>query len=282
MTLPSSFLSGILPRMNTAPTNPFPGMNPYLEAEWADVHPRLLIYASAQLQRELPPGLKARVEQDLLIKEAGAGREVVPDVAVWQRREEPPADSERAAVLDRPVTTEPVKVLLPPRFRRHLEITDSRGRLVTAIEIVSPSNKRGRDSASYARKRDMFIDSGVNLVEIDLARRGGLASALFDAAPFVEKAGWDTPPPYLVTVVRATEVDARELYAIRLNERLPTIRVPLRESDEDAPLDLQAMIEQCYVEGGYDDTDYSREPEPPLSSEESAWMDTLLKSKGLR
>ena len=268
--------------MNSAQINPFPGMNPYLEAEWSDVHPRLLIYASAQLQRELPPGLKARVEQDLRIKEADGGREVIPDVVVWERPDAGQGGSSVTATLGRPVTNEPLKVMLPPRFRRHLEITDSRGRLVTAIEFISPSNKRGWDSASYARKRDRLIFSGVNLVEIDLIRRGGLASVLFDAAPFVEEAGLETPPPYLVAVVRATEIDARELYPIRLSERLPVIRVPLRETDADVALDLQAMIEQCYIEGGYSDINYAQDPEPPLSPEDSKWLDELLKSKGLR
>ncbi len=269
--------------MNTAQTNPFPGMNPYLEAEWADVHPRLLIYASAHLQRELPPGLKARVEQDLQITEGpGENKRVIPDVVIWQRPGDSGGGRAHAAVLDTPASTQPQKVMLPSRYRRHLEITDSRGKLITAIEVVSPSNKRGRDSASYLRKRDMFIDSGVNLVEIDLIRSGGLAAVLFDAAPFVEEAAWKSSPPYLVSVVRAKEIDARELYPVRLSEKLPVISVPLRETDADVTLDLQAMIEQCYVEGGYDDTDYTRDPEPPLSTEDTAWLDELLKAKGLR
>lgn len=34
--------------------SPFPGMDPYLEQFWRDVHARLIIYAADQLQAKLP------------------------------------------------------------------------------------------------------------------------------------------------------------------------------------------------------------------------------------
>ena len=40
--------------------NPFPGMNPWLEAHWGDVHTSLTTYACDQLQPQLPAGLRAR------------------------------------------------------------------------------------------------------------------------------------------------------------------------------------------------------------------------------
>ncbi len=39
--------------------SPFPGMDPYLEAHWRDVHARLIIYASDALQVLLPGSLRA-------------------------------------------------------------------------------------------------------------------------------------------------------------------------------------------------------------------------------
>src|SRR4051812_1188035 len=48
--------------------SPFPGMDPYLEAHWRDVHARLIIYASDALQRVLPGSLRARVEESVLLK----------------------------------------------------------------------------------------------------------------------------------------------------------------------------------------------------------------------
>ena len=49
-----------------------------------------------------------------------------------------------------------------------------------------------------------------------------------------------------------------EIYPLPLAERLPAIRVPLRQSDADVSLDLQALIDQCYENGGYDTIDYRR------------------------
>ena len=39
--------------------SPFPGMDPYLERFWRDVHARLIIYAADQLQENLPSDLRA-------------------------------------------------------------------------------------------------------------------------------------------------------------------------------------------------------------------------------
>ena len=41
--------------------SPFPGMDPYLEQFWRDVHARLIIYAADQLQGRLPGDLRARL-----------------------------------------------------------------------------------------------------------------------------------------------------------------------------------------------------------------------------
>lgn len=264
----------------STPMNPFPGMNPYLEQHWADVHPSLLIYAKARLQAELPAGLKARVEQDVVIDDQGWR----PDVSVWERSESPASQGGAgAAVIDYSTATKPVRVKMLPRPRRHLAIKDHRGSLVTVIEVLSYANKRGKDSDSYARKREMLMSSGINIVEIDLLRRGGLAFLLFDDGELTDKVDWaNHPPPYCVSVYRDTDRDGRELYPVRLQERLPVIRIPLRMDDADVLLDLQPLIDQCHVDGGYDDINYHAEPVPPLLEEDTVWLDHYLRSKALR
>src|SRR6185503_14836968 len=64
--------------------SPFPGMDPYLEAHWRDVHARLIIYASDALQGALPSGLRARVEESVLLETPlGIGdHPLYPDVRV--------------------------------------------------------------------------------------------------------------------------------------------------------------------------------------------------------
>src|ERR1700730_2512135 len=68
--------------------SPFPGMDPYLEAHWRDVHARLIIYASDALQGVLPGSVRARVEERVLLETPrGIGdHPLFPDVrVVWLR-----------------------------------------------------------------------------------------------------------------------------------------------------------------------------------------------------
>src|SRR4051812_7814141 len=48
--------------------SPFPGMDPYLEPHWRDVHSSLAIYARNHLNKSLPPGLRARVEESIAVE----------------------------------------------------------------------------------------------------------------------------------------------------------------------------------------------------------------------
>ncbi len=51
--------------------------------------------------------------------------------------------------------------------------TSTGNRVVTAIELLSPSNKLpGPDRLAYLRKGQAYLEAGVNLVEIDLVRAG--------------------------------------------------------------------------------------------------------------
>jgi hypothetical protein len=65
-------------------------------------------------------------------------------------------------------------------------------------------------------------------------------------------------------------------------QRLPAIAIPLRDSDADVPLDLQPLVDRCYLTGAYDDLDYTRAPDPPLESDHAAWADDVLRQKGIR
>ncbi len=65
--------------------------------------------------------------------------------------------------------------------------------------------------------------------------------------------------------------------------RLPVMKVPLRPGDGDVPLDLQALVEQCYRDGAYDGTlNYAADPDPPLLGAEKEWAEQHLHELGLR
>src|SRR5262245_20777235 len=64
----------------------FPGMDPYLEAHWGDVHASAIIYARDQLNRVLPKDLRARAEERVVVAGLERPRPVFPDVRVVERR----------------------------------------------------------------------------------------------------------------------------------------------------------------------------------------------------
>ena len=48
-------------------TNPFPGMNPFLEGSWPDVHTTLIGFIREGMSEELPPDLSARAEEEVIV-----------------------------------------------------------------------------------------------------------------------------------------------------------------------------------------------------------------------
>ena len=67
------------------PRGPFPGMDPWLERHWGDVHASLAIYARDQLNERLAPGLVARAQERVYIElPLRHRREVSPDVHVYE------------------------------------------------------------------------------------------------------------------------------------------------------------------------------------------------------
>ncbi len=126
--------------------SPFPGMDPFLEAHWGDVHASLIIYARNQLQRQLPSGLVAGVEQYAATATLEADEPCIAD---------------------------------EPEIHRGIRIEDREGRLVTTIEFLSPINKKSQtDRDVFHRRQVEFLKHGVNLVEVDLLVAGGGGASL--------------------------------------------------------------------------------------------------------
>src|SRR6266536_3741693 len=156
--------------------SPFPGMDPYLEAHWRDVHARLIIYASDALQGVLPSSLRARVEERVLLEtpQGIAEHPLFPDVRVIEftsKRDVAPAP-EKGVALEEPMLVDTAPEESTETF---LEIIDheSGNRVITVIEFLSPSNKSpGRNREQYLRKQRELCASDTNLVEIDLNRFG--------------------------------------------------------------------------------------------------------------
>jgi hypothetical protein len=210
----------------------------------------------------------------------GTARKIVPDVRIIERgrRQEPPLRTGNGVALAEPLVVhmdqdEPVR----QGFIEIIDIKSGR-RVVTVIEILSPSNKTpgpGRDL--YVKKQDELRAGRVSLVEIDLLRSGTrVMCAPFELIPEGHRT------PYAACVRRGWKPLEFEYYRLPLRERLPAFRIPLRETDPDIPLDLQAVVDQCYESELYDDIDYSGEADPPLAGDDARWADALLREQGRR
>lgn len=198
---------------------------------------------------------------------------MMPDVTILEKANSTswqPDKSGGAAVL------EPVAVIASERQRESfVEIREKGGgRVVTVIEFISPSNKipgNGRDQ--YRRKQRELMEADVHLVEIDLVRAGPRVLD-FPKSNLVGKESM------LVAAVR--KGFERRLFAFPWSGRLPILPIPLRYEDEEITLDLQALHDQCYNDGAYDDIDYTRAPEPPLADELTKWAAEVLQAAGKR
>ncbi len=63
--------------------SPFPGMDPYLESHWGDVHTSFVTYARDALQKRLPADLRARIEECVSVESPlEKDRKRKPDVRV--------------------------------------------------------------------------------------------------------------------------------------------------------------------------------------------------------
>ena len=256
--------------------NPFPGMNPFLEQRWGDFHTRFNVAISDALNRRLPGDLEARVEESVTVDYDIEHRTIYPDVNVIEVSSDPfPAEASSVTVA----VAEPTVVALrdEPRTERHIEILDHRtgGRVITAIELISPWNKTSEGRAAYYKKQTEFVTARVNLVEIDLIRGGHFVLAMPE-----KKLPRTCRTPYLVNVRRATHPDEAFLYPAGIGQPLPSIGIPLRPTDVDVALELQPLLDECFERGRYR-LNYQQSLAPPLSDEDAAWMRQMLQEHGI-
>jgi hypothetical protein len=257
--------------------NPCPGMNPFLESFWPDVHTKLIAYIADEISGHLPSGLKARAEENISL--AGLEdetRNVRADVAVVEswRRGVPPSWQPGAEIEAEGgvVATTPEYIITSEETERWLEISDANGRLITVIEVLSPTNKNeGRER--YISKRRDYLSGGVNVVEIDLLR-GGRHTVAVPFGSLRRKDGVF----YLTCVTRATNLERKEVYQTPLRSVLPNIRIPLRATDADVVLPLQPLVNRCYRTGAYWQESCEHIPGPPLGAEDEGWVRSMVKA----
>jgi hypothetical protein len=263
--------------MTTTIQSPFPGVDPYLEAQdaWRDFHSEFIHCWREALLKKLPAAYSARVNEDVYIgrlSDAKTRRFVVPDVAVVRSRQRASRGTGGAAVLvDEEVSLTPDLIphfLIEERRIRYIEIyKNSSDELVAVLELLSPTNKHwGRKK--YWRKRKALRRSRVHLVEVDLLIDG-------------------TPPPlalplpdahFHVLLTRNQSPGQCAVYSWNLPDRLPTIPIPLADPDPDLTSNLSTVFRIAYERGQYPRVlDYARPLELPLDAKTRKWAAGLAK-----
>jgi len=174
--------------------SPFPGMNPYLE------NPELWSAVHSRLIVAIADVLADTISQDYRIE--------IEKRTYWSEEE---------------------------ISERYLEIREVQtGKVITAIEILSPKNKKaGEGREAYLRKRRRILQTQTHFVEIDLLRIN--PSFLQGQLPASD---------YHILVSRSHDRPAADLYAFSIRDRIPNFSIPLRLGEPEPTLDLQVLVEQ--------------------------------------
>jgi hypothetical protein len=255
--------------------SPFPGMDPFIEARglWADFHDNLIVEIQRALNEHLPAGYEAllgeRTYIDVVDPESGSTTEffVKPDVRV-----DGPMEGGKLGAALKETADVATSVLMHPEVAvserepfievRHL---DSDDRVVTCIEVLSPTNKRPGSAGwgEYEQKRQMMFQGAANFVEIDLLR-GGRRRQMREP--------WPKSPYYLLVMRQQQSPECRVWPAFSITP-LPPIPIPLLAGDPDLQLDIQAAIIGVLAKTRYERRlRYHDSLKPPLNEAEQAFL----------
>ena len=243
--------------------SPFPGMDLYLESPpfWGVLHGSMVSVMLAELKKRIPKGYTVWSDIYIWLHEPDAEtRMIKPDV--FAVSDGGAHGGTGIAALSAPATS------ILPAIRRegnkYLKIKEEdTDRIITVIEVLSPSNKIGEDREAYLAKRAEYLATGTNLVEIDLLRDG-------------ERMPMGAPPPpvadYYVLICRAADFPRTGIWPFTVRDSLPDISIPLKPEDGFVTLPLQACFNLAYDQGPYDQAvNYRLPPRVALREPDSTW-----------
>lgn len=240
--------------------SPFPGMDPFIEMcdLWGDFQSALIGGIRNAITDELPLRYVVR-----------SGYREYTELLL------PAAEQALAPAAIAPEPALPVSMRAfiehdhKEKFLDIVELQPER-RLVTRLEVLSPSNKKRRSPGwkKYLRKRNRLLQGEANFVEIDLLRDG-------DRMPMLDP--WPASP-YRLLVSREERAPYCRVWPGFFDRPLPVIPIPVSRPDPDLILDLQSIVDGIYVRSRYgEEIDYTQPLLPPLSLEEAAWVAQRLR-----
>jgi len=260
--------------------SPFPGMDPWVEGPelFPDFHHSFCTALREALNNVLPQGYFAKTNTLVWIDE---DRKREPEVSLLTPRDRnfgggtavlPLRGMETFGLLDEPIEQLEVEIY-----------TTGDKRLVTAFELLSPSNKsEGAGRRAYRDKQRELRSAGVHLVEFDFLR-AGLHTTLVPRSRLAESARHKHEDfTYHVCVLDCRNGGERMFARIlSLKDRLPEIGIPLDDDREPIVVDLQPIADRCYDGGRYaDQINYAEPCDPPLTPDQQVWADGILAARG--
>ncbi len=264
--------------------SPFPGMDPYIEAcgLWEDFHNHIIEEIAREVADAAPQRYFVRTgERSYLVLVESEGKKsypFLPDVSVTTPRTRKKGSKKGGTAVAEPVVADSPHILRAFVKEEHretfLEIyeTEPEKRLVTTVEVLSPSNKRpGTEGWDlYQRKRQSILLSDTSLVEIDLLR-GGQRMPMLDPWP---------GSPYVLMAARAGNPERCRVWEGYFQRPLPSLPVPLAKPDADLSVNVQPLIETIYRRFRYEQSiNYATDLTPALSAEEAAWCREHLQAR---
>jgi hypothetical protein len=144
-------------------------------------------------------------------------------------------------------------------------------RVITVLELLSPANKKpGADYDAFLAKRNEYLATRTNVVELDLHRTGQRMPMGAPAPPAAD---------YYVFVSRAAEFPHTAIWPFSVRDRLPDLAIPLKPEDGFVVMPLQPCFDAAYDIGPYDKkVDYTSPPRIPLKGKNARWAQSLLKA----
>jgi hypothetical protein len=260
--------------------NPYPGINAHLMSflqtpaspdqpgKWSAFHNRHLSHIADFLNEQLPPQYIAHTEQSLQTQEVSIVGQITtetsrPDVVIF--RSQPAVPPMESSPLDTPTweatlveVVDPVDEPVAIVIREVLDQQDF-GRVVTRIELLSPSNKPGHSNyPSYRAKRSHALETKVPLIEIDYLHE---SPSVVRDVPVYPKYEHSYPYTILVSDPRPDwYVGKMRAYSFHVGEAVKHFRIPLAGEDRIL-FDLYPVFDHTFRSGRWNTyLDYTTVP----------------------
>lgn len=252
-------------------------MHSYAQHErdgWSNFHSTHITLMMLAIENILPPGYEVASERSLQIRDSDLEdgnviiRKPQPDISIWDTGANPKSVS-AATTHTSPTLTIPLVDTLPDLNAeeamkavviRELSPTGGESKPVTRIELLSPGNKVGDGKLVYLAKRQLTMQTGTVLIEIDYLHE--TSSPVAGVPDYVQRQPRSFPYVITVSDPRPTfQEGVLKIYGVRVDQILPTLEIPL-SGQESIQFDFDAVYQQTVFSSRYfyNRADYSQPP----------------------